>query len=92
MSTQEDKPIDLFEKVDFEAWNGPDWDLFRKLHTDDVIVDMFGDHTDGIDAHVDACQAYQNSTPAFKVLDILSGCPTVIGHASSRSPRVAYIS
>ena len=69
MSTQDAKPIDLFERVDFEAWNGPDWDLFRKLHTDDVIVDMFGDHTEGIDAHVNACQAYQNSTPASKVLE-----------------------
>jgi hypothetical protein len=69
MTTQDEAPIDLFEKVDFEAWNGPDWDLFRKLHTDDVIVDMFGDHTEGIDAHVKACQAYQASTPAYKVLE-----------------------
>jgi hypothetical protein len=69
MSTQDAKPIDLFERVDFEAWNGPDWELFRKLHTDDVIVDMFGGQTEGIDAHVDACQAYQKSTPDFKVLE-----------------------
>jgi hypothetical protein len=69
MATQDEAPIDLFEKVDFEAWNGPDWDLFRHLHTDDVIVDMFGDHTEGIEDHVAACQAYQDSTPAFKVLE-----------------------
>jgi len=30
---------------------------------------MFGDHTEGIEAHVAACQAYQDSTPAFKVLE-----------------------
>jgi hypothetical protein len=28
---QDEAPIELFEKVDFEAWNGPDWDLFRQL-------------------------------------------------------------
>jgi hypothetical protein len=25
-----------FDQLDYEAWNGPDWDLFRQLHTDDV--------------------------------------------------------
>ena len=69
MTTDNQAPIDLFERVDFEAWNGPNWDLFRQLHTDDVIVKMFGVHTEGIEAHVAACQAYQTSTPASKVLE-----------------------
>jgi hypothetical protein len=43
---ENEEPIDLFEKVDFEAWNGPDWDLLRKLHSDDVHVEMFGDKTE----------------------------------------------
>jgi hypothetical protein len=33
-----------------------------------VWAGMFGAHTEGIEAHVDACQAYQDSTPASKVL------------------------
>jgi hypothetical protein len=66
---EDEAPIDLFEKVDFEAWNGPDWDLFRKLHSDDVFVDMFGEKTEGIDAHVTACQSYQAAVPASKVLE-----------------------
>jgi hypothetical protein len=66
---ESEAPIDLFEKVDFEAWNGPDWPLFRHLHSDDVFVDMFGSQTEGIDAHVDACQSYQAAVPANKVLE-----------------------
>src|ERR1700681_4033980 len=84
MTTQDEAPIDLFEKVDFEAWNGPDWDLFRKLHTDDVIVDMFGDHPEGIDAHVKACQAHQSWNPP-------SAWPRATGLVSSRSPRAMCI-
>jgi len=66
---ENEAPIDLFEKVDFEAWNGPDWSLFRKLHSDDVYVDMFGGKTEGVDAHVTACQSYQAAVPAFRVLE-----------------------
>ena len=62
-------PIDLFEKVDFEAWNGLDWDLFRKLHSSDVFVDMFGTQTDGIEAHVAACESYMAEVPANKILE-----------------------
>lgn len=34
---ENEAPIDLFEKVDFDAWNEPDWALFRELHGDDVL-------------------------------------------------------
>src|SRR3954453_15751927 len=55
--SQEEEHLRLFDRVDFEAWNGPDWDLFRELHTDDVIVEMSGQRTEGIEAHVAMCQA-----------------------------------
>jgi hypothetical protein len=38
MASPEDQHIELFSKLDFEAKNGADWDLFRHLHTEDVIV------------------------------------------------------
>jgi hypothetical protein len=69
MATDPEAPIELFEKVDFVAWNGPDWDVFRHLHTEDVHVDMFGEKTAGIDAHVDAAKRYQDAVPANKVLE-----------------------
>jgi hypothetical protein len=69
MAADPEAPIELFETVDFVAWNGPDWDVFRHLHTDDVHVDMFGEKTQGIDAHVEAAKKYQDAVPANKVLE-----------------------
>ncbi len=67
MSTPEETHLSLFERLDFEGWNGPDWDLFRELHTDDVIVEMMGQRTEGIEAHLAVCQAYVASTPDSKI-------------------------
>jgi ketosteroid isomerase-like protein len=68
MATQEEQNIERFDRVDFEAWNGPDWDLFRQLHTDDVFVDVFGQQTEGIDAHVDMGRQMAEN-PEMKVVD-----------------------
>jgi len=40
--TSEEQNLEAFDRVDFEGWNGPDWDIFRQLHTNDVIVEMSG--------------------------------------------------
>jgi len=46
------------DHLDFTAWNTPDWDLFRQLHTEDVHVQVSGQEvTHGIDAHVDAMKS-----------------------------------
>ena len=46
------------DHLDFTAWNTPDWDLFRRLHTADVHVEVSGqEDTHGIDAHVDAMKS-----------------------------------
>jgi hypothetical protein len=37
-------------------------ELFRQLHTDDVIVEMMGERTIGIEAHVAMCRAYVDAT------------------------------
>jgi SnoaL-like protein len=46
------------DHLDFTAWNTPDWDLFRQLHTEDVHVEVSGQEvTHGINAHVDAMKS-----------------------------------
>lgn len=67
MASAEEQHIDLFDKLDFEAWNGPDWELFRHLHTHDVVVEMMGQRTDGLDAHVDMCQQIVKQNPDLKI-------------------------
>src|SRR3712207_4408082 len=69
MATQEEQNIERFDRVDFEGWNGPDWDLFRQLHTDDVFVEMMGQQTEGIDAHVDMCRQIVEENPEMEVVD-----------------------
>ena len=50
--------LKAFDILDFEAWNKRNWDLFRKFHTDDVVVFYpNGASTVGIEAHVAASQA-----------------------------------
>jgi hypothetical protein len=44
----------LFDRLDFEAWNKGDFDLFHELHTEDVKV-VFGPwSTAGREAHFEA--------------------------------------
>ena len=58
-----------FDQLDFEGWNGPDWDLFRRLHTDDVIVEIAGQRTEGIEAHLAWAQGFIAAFPDAKILD-----------------------
>ena len=57
MTPQEEENLANFDRVDFEGWNGPDWDLFRQLHTDDVVVEWAGQRTEGIEAHAEMAKA-----------------------------------
>jgi len=67
MAGQEDRHIELFDKLDFDGWNGPDWQLFSQLHTDDVTVEMMGQRTEGVHAHIDMCQQIVEQNPEMKV-------------------------
>ena len=57
------------DELDFQAWNGADWDgRFTDLHTDDVVVNFHGQApTHGLEEHVDAMKALvqtMGGTPA----------------------------
>src|SRR5206468_5547136 len=41
-----------FHLLDFVAWNNRDMDVFRRLHTADVKVELGDTKTEGIEAHV----------------------------------------
>jgi hypothetical protein len=59
--------LQLFDDLDFKAWNGRDWDLFRKLHAPTVKVGGFGQQTEGIDDHLAWAQAFIAQVPDSKI-------------------------
>ncbi len=67
-SATAEENLALFDRLDFEAWNNRDWDLFRQLHADDVHVEGFGQVTDGIDDHLAFAQAFIAQFPEAKVV------------------------
>jgi hypothetical protein len=50
--SQEINNLIYFHLIDFVGWNNNNMDVMRKYHSPQVVVDMVGVHTDGIDAHV----------------------------------------
>ena len=66
-SEQALKNLALFDDLDFKAWNGRDWDLFRKLHAPTVKVGGFGQQTEGIDDHLAWAQAFIAQVPDSKI-------------------------
>ena len=67
-SAEAEQNLALFDRLDFEAWNNRDWDLFRQLHGDDVHVEGFGQGTDGIDDHLAWAQAVVTQNPESKIV------------------------
>ena len=84
-----------FERVDFEAWNNRDWDLFRQLHADSVYVDGFGQATKGVDAHTEWAQAYIAENPTSMILShplrIAAGDWTVVTGEMSDGTKMCMI-
>ena len=62
-SATAEENLALFDRLDLEAWNNRDWDLFRQLHAEDVHVEGFGQATDGIEAHLAWAQAFVAQVP-----------------------------
>ncbi|WP_280248162.1 ester cyclase [Nocardia abscessus] len=60
--------IDLFDKMDFEAFSRHDWDLFRTLHSHHTHVVMpDGSTIDGIDAHTTDMQNMVSFMPDLRI-------------------------
>jgi hypothetical protein len=55
--------LELMDQLDFEGWNGRDWNLFSQLHGDEVIVAGFGQATEGNAEHVAWAQAFIEENP-----------------------------
>jgi hypothetical protein len=56
---QVERNLKGMDDLDFEGWNGADWDgVFAHQHTKDVLVDWKGQTpTHGIHEHIDAVRA-----------------------------------
>jgi hypothetical protein len=57
-----------FDRLDFEGWNGRNWELFRQLHTEDVKVVGFGSTTQGIDDHEAWAKAFIKENPDSQIM------------------------
>ncbi len=65
---QVEQHLAAFDQLDFKGWNDRDWELFRRLHTDNVKVVGFGQATEGIDDHVNWAKAFIAANPESKIL------------------------
>jgi SnoaL-like domain len=59
--------LELMDQLDFEGWNGRDWDLFSQLHGEEVIVAGFGTMTEGNAEHVAWAQAFIEENPTSMI-------------------------
>ena len=66
MADQVASNLKSMHELDFEAWNGADWDgRFTGLHTDDVLVRVHGQPTThGIAEHIAAMKAFVEASGA----------------------------
>jgi hypothetical protein len=54
-------------RLDFEGWNGQDWEFMSEHHTDDVYVSINGTVTKGLDVHMEAIKASAAASPDRKI-------------------------
>lgn len=54
--------VALFGQLDFKAWNKRDWDLFERLHADDVKVVLGSMVTTSSQAHTETMRAMLESS------------------------------
>jgi hypothetical protein len=94
-TNEETTNLDNMDKLDFVGWNGPDWDVFSHLHTDDVHVDFGGYVTEGLQAHVDAMKGSISSSGHTKVtshpIRIASGEWTCVVGAIDNGARMVTV-
>jgi SnoaL-like polyketide cyclase len=74
MSTDQEstaRRLEIFERLDFEGFNKQDWDLFGHIHTDDVIVEIQGERTEGIRPHLDGAVELFKAMPDTHIQEYL---------------------
>jgi hypothetical protein len=67
---EEQANLERFDELDFEGWNNQNWTLFEELHSPDVLVDINGNTTGGIEEHLQFGKAAQSAAAEdLKILD-----------------------
>lgn len=62
--------LETFDRLDFEAWNEQNWDLFSEIHADEVIVEGFGTSSQGNDVHVQWAKDFIAANPDnYRILE-----------------------
>ncbi len=84
-----------FHLVDFVGWNSRNWDVMRHLHTADVKVDLGGQHTEGIDAHIAVMMQIIDGAPDTRLVEhtsiVASGDWTCMVGVSTEGSRIATV-
>ena len=66
---QEKKHLEIFDNLDFNAWNKQNWTLFAEIHAPNVIVvDFDGNTTRGIDDHIKWAKGIFSVYPDSKII------------------------
>lgn len=62
--------LETFDRLDFEAWNEQNWELFAEIHGENVHVEGFGTSSDGNDVHVQWAQEFTAANPdTYRILE-----------------------
>ena len=71
MTDEIEKRLELFRELDFEGFNKQNWDVFSARHTDDVIVEINGERTEGIEPHVEGGKQLFAALPDTEIKEYL---------------------
>jgi hypothetical protein len=63
--------LKIFRSLDFDGFNKQDWEHFSSIHTDDVIVEIQGERTEGIEPHVAGGKELFNHMPDTHIEEYL---------------------
>jgi SnoaL-like domain len=66
--TREQENTTSFHIADFVAWNNREWEMQRRYHTEDVVVYLGGQRTEGIEPHIEAMRRALAAFPGARVV------------------------